>query len=133
MAQIKDENFFFGGFTAAEWSCSKKIGSYIADTKAFLFSMRRDGVSCNHKFMVKNKNAAIGGHPNCGPVFGKGQTLGSGHEIFIKDESNKNIGNSTNLGTSYHYSFEHGDSKTFLAGTYDGWLTTEIEVYQINK
>ncbi len=119
-----DGNYVFGGFTAAKWTSDSK---YSANSKSFLFSLRRNGISCNHKFMIKNEKYSIYGHPNYGPTFG------SGHDIFIKDKSNINIGSFTNLGWAYHYPPENEDNYSFLAGSYDDWLTTEIEVYQINK
>jgi hypothetical protein len=121
-----DGNYVFGGYTAAKWTSE---GAYMADTKAFIFSVRRKGISCNHKFMIKDANYAIFGHRSYGPRFGVGGY--SGNDIEIKDKSNINIGSSTKLGTSYHYPPDNVDSKLFLAGTYDGWLTTEIEVYQM--
>jgi hypothetical protein len=121
-----DGNYVFGGYTAAKWSSDKLQKSrYIADTKAFIFSKRRDGVSCNHKFMVENANNAIFGNTRFGPTFG--------HDIVITDKSNTSIGSWTNLGNKYHYPPENGDGRSFLAGSYDQWLTTEIEVYQIEK
>jgi hypothetical protein len=52
---------------------------------------------------------------------------------LLKDKSNLNIGSYSNLGYKYDYPPENGDARTFLAGSYDKWLTTEIEVYQINN
>ncbi len=115
-------NYVFGGYTAAKWNISD---SYIEDSKAFIFSVRRDGLSCNHKFMVKNENHAIYGFFYYGPIFG------NGHDFVIKDKSNMNIGSFTDLGETYDYRL--GNGKSFLAGSYNSWLTTEIEVYQINK
>ncbi len=51
-----DSNYVFGGFTAAKWS---SCGDNIADSTAFLFSLRRKGLSCSHKFMVANANNTI--------------------------------------------------------------------------
>jgi hypothetical protein len=56
------------------------------------------------------------------------------HDIEIIDNSNSITGSVTNLGYGYHRAPENGeDSRFFLSGSYDKWLTTEIEVYQINK
>ena len=120
-------NYVFGGYTAAEWTIIDYYGTYIADSKAFIFSLRRNGISCNHKLMVKTANHAIYGYLDYEPTFG------GGHDIYIKDQSNTNIGSITNLSNSYDYPPENGDSNSFLAGSYNGWLTTEIEVYQINN
>jgi hypothetical protein len=117
-------NYVFGGFTAAKWA---SYDGHIADTKAFLFSLRRDGVSCKHKFMVEDSNNAILGYPRYGPIFGNGP------DILINNNSNTNIGSYTYLGETYHYPRRNKVRETFLAGSYDKWLTTEIEVYQIKK
>jgi hypothetical protein len=115
-------NYVFGGYTAAKWNSDF---GYISDSEAFVFSLRRNGKSCNHKFIVSNETNAIYGNPNYGPSFA--------YDIVIKDKSNGNIDSFSDLGWAYHYPAENGDSKSFLAGNYDSWLTTEIEVYQINK
>ncbi len=114
-------NYVFGGFTAAKWNSDF---GHMADSESFLFSLRRNGTSCNHKFMVRNATYAIYGNPNYGPTFGNS-------DICIKDESNIKVGSSTNFGFAYHYP-ENVDSKSFLAGSYIEWLTTEIEVFQMN-
>ena len=115
-------NYVFGGFTAAKWNSDF---GHMADSESFLFSLRRNGTSCNHKFMVSNATYAIYGNPNYGPSFA--------YDIVIKHKSNINIDSFSDLGWAYHYPAENGDRKSFLAGNYDSWLTTEIEVYQINK
>jgi hypothetical protein len=122
-----NDNNVFGGYTAAKWTSSY---SYMADTKAFILSVRRKGISCNHKFMIKDANYAIHGHPSYGLRFGQGQaSWNNTDDIVVEDKSN--IGSSTKLGTSYHYPPENGDGKLFLAGSQNKWLTTEIEVYRM--
>jgi hypothetical protein len=125
-----DSNYVFGGYTAAKWVTDTdeqlNNGGWIHDSTAFIFSLRRNEVSFNNKFMVKNANHAIYGHSSYGPSFG------GGSDIFIIDKSNINIGSYSNLGIGYQYHTEDGDSKSFLAGSSNDWLTNEIEVYQIN-
>ena len=118
-------NYVFGGYTSAKWSSE---GKYCTDPNAFLFSLRRNGVSCSHKFSIVNVQEAIFGTSNYGPTFG------GGHDIRIFDRSDITTGSYTNFGISYEAyssSFEIENSKSFLAGNYYNWLTTEIEVYQI--
>jgi hypothetical protein len=128
-------NYVFGGYASSAWNSS---GSWIDDSNAFLLSLRRDGVSFKDKFTVQYAERALYGNPNNGPTFGE--------DICIQNESNKNggygirsygrrsyrsrsdFGHSYNLPDECIYS-EH--AKDFLAGNYDGWTTTEIEVYQI--
>jgi hypothetical protein len=64
---MADGNYVFGGFTAAKWNSSD---SSIADTKESIFSVSRKGISCNNKFIKKDTNYAIYGHPSYGPKFG---------------------------------------------------------------
>jgi hypothetical protein len=115
-------NYVFGGYTAAKWTSNDKA---IIDPKTFIFSLRRNGISCSHKIMLKYANYEIFGDKKCGPIFDR--------DIVIKDKSNINIGSYSNLGRSYHYPPENVDKESFLAGSENKWLTTEIEVYQINK
>ena len=64
----------FGGYTSAAWN---NKGDYIADYSAFIFSLRRKGVSHCEKLKIKRPNTAIIGHYHYGPIFGRG----SGHAI----------------------------------------------------
>ena len=122
-------NYVFGGYASAAWNSA---GAYIIDANAFIFSLRRNGNSENHKFMIKNGSSgdAIHGGSTYGPLFGRG------HEIDICDQSNKSGGSSSNIGRSYEpppgVTYNTDIAKSFFAGSYNGWTTTEIEVYQIN-
>ena len=52
-------NYVFGGYASSAWD---NFGQYINDPKAFLFSLRRDGISCKDKFAIKNPTSALFGH-----------------------------------------------------------------------
>jgi hypothetical protein len=99
-------NYVFGGYTAIKWE--RNFG-YIPDSKAFIFSLRRSGVSCNHKLKVKHENYAIYGDSIYGPIFG---------DFLIIDRSNINIGSNSNLGWAYDYPSENKDRQSFLAGSF---------------
>jgi hypothetical protein len=118
-------NYVFGGFASSAWHSS---GEWIDDPNAFLFSFRRDGVSFKDKFTVKQAQYALIGNTGYGPIFG------GGGDIYICNQSNTNIGSSSDFGHSYNlpngYTYG-GNAKDFLAGSYSQWTTTEIEVYQI--
>ncbi len=118
----------FGGYTTAKWGSFENY-TYISDSSAFLFSLRRNGTSNNHKFPIIRAEYAIRGVPSYGPTFG------CGHDIYIADRSDTQVGSYSNLGNSYQcppgYLRGDGNTECFLAGTYNGWLTTEIEVYQL--
>jgi hypothetical protein len=117
-------NYVFGGYASSAWSSSS---NFINDPNAFLFSLRRDGVSFKDKFTVKRAERALYGHSSYGPSFGY-------NDICIFNESNTKMGSFSYFGNSYNlpdgYIFG-GNARDFLAGNYDGWTTTEIEVYQM--
>ena len=121
-----NSNFVFGGYTAAMWS---NPGSTIfsTDSTAFIFSLRRNGISNSEKFNVKDTSKAILSQNNHGPSFGEGNS-----DIYINASG---LGGHTNFGHSYHlpsgYTYEESNTKSYLAGSYNGWTIAEIEVFQI--
>ena len=143
-----DSNDVFGGFASAAWNSS---GRYMADTSAFVFSLRKKGSSKNEKFMIKPEysNKALIGNHNYGPIFGGGNDYAvnkrcfdcdydcycTGNEydeqinynscdILIIDNSNASQGSETNIGGSYQL-------PNYLAGSKNKFLTTEIEIYEM--
>ncbi len=62
-------------------------------------------------------------------------SFGFGRDIHIVDRSDFCIGSFTDFGCHYQcppgYLRGDGNTQCLLAGTYNGWLTTEIEVYQL--
>ncbi len=121
-----DGNYVFGGYTSAKWNSD---GKYVNDPNAFIFSLRRNGISISQKFMVTQPQFAIAGHPGYGPRFGI-------DDINIGDRSNIIKSSWASLCVSYQcpLGYTRGDYKnTFLAGSYNNFLVTEIEVYQITK
>ena len=118
-------NYVFGGFASSAWNSSN---TWINDPNAFLFSLRRAGVSFKDKFTVKPAQYALCGNSSCGPTFGRG------YDIYICNQSNTKIGSYSNFGHSYNLpnGYTYGqNTKDFLAGKHNQWKTTEIEVYQI--
>ncbi len=78
----------------------------------------------------KIPNFAIYGTENTGPTFGCERC-----DIYICDESNNKTGSQTDFGSAYElpegYTFQSENTRSFLGGNYNQWLSTEIEVYQI--
>ena len=114
-------NYVFGGLASHALHSSK-----YSDPDAFLFSLRRAGVSFKDKFKIKNALFQFSG-----AVSSNGPTFGLCYDIFICNQSNTKIGNYCDFGYSYIYNLPDGYAEDFLAGNYDQWTTTEIEVYQI--
>lgn len=120
-------NHVFGGYSSAKWS---KEGS-IADPNAFIFSLRRNGKSNNYKLLVdpKHVSSAIYGDSSYYRFCGTGSL-----DICIHENSNTNKGSQSGIECYIPPVYPIGsNATTFLAGNYDQWLTTEIEVYQIFK
>jgi hypothetical protein len=124
-----NSNCIFGGYTAAIWSGERTEPKKHYDSNAFLFSVRKNGISNPKKFKIKNAKEAIIGNGNSGPIFGN-------HDIFIEDRSNFMRGSYTNFGNSYElpdgYTYGEENTKSYLAGSYNTWLVDEIEVYTVN-
>ena len=125
-----DSNYVFGVFASAAWNSS---GGYITDRNAFVFSLRKEGISRSEKFMIKRGHfdKALIGNRNYGPIFGGKNVESIYHssselntDIFIINNSNVNRGSGSNIGGSYQL-------PTYLAGSKNDWLTTEIEVYEL--
>ncbi len=111
-------NYVFGGYTAASWDSS---GTHKADPTAYIYSLRRNGVSnlLKHPISYNYQQYAIYCLSTYGPAFGAGQN------ILIINRSDVNAGSSTQH-SGYYSGLSSG-----LTGTHNNWLTSEIEVYQI--
>jgi hypothetical protein len=119
-------NYVFGGYASSAWNSS---WGYINDPNAFLFSLRRAGVSYKDKFTVKIPEHALYGNSIFGPTFGN-------HDMYICNNSNNTFGSHFYFDLSYnlpHGYIYKGNAKDFLTGNYKQWTTTEIEVYQIQE
>jgi hypothetical protein len=124
-------NFVLGGYTAKVWNIN--AGGYTYDDNAFIFSLRRNGISNSQKFTVRDPRTAI--KPvEPGPTFGSND--GSNDmDIYVRENSNISTGSQSDFGASYNlpsgYQQEQLNTQSYLAGSYNSWLTTEIEVFQI--
>jgi hypothetical protein len=120
-----NSNYVFGGYSAAMW---RDNGTYGYDTTAFIFSLRRNGISYSEKYMVKNPTYAIYGHKIEGPTFGEGKS-----DIFLSLQTD-GYGH-TNFGHSYDlpsgYSYGQANTQSYLAGSYNSWVPIEVEVFQL--
>ena len=124
---VNNLNFVFGGFTAAQWGSS---AVWMADSSAFIFSLRRNGGLTNFKLPIKStddfyKNAILG-WSSLGPIFG------GGNDIYICDRSNITTQSYSQIYSYIPPTYPYGsDYRSFLAGGFLNWLATEIEVYQL--
>ena len=115
-------DFVFGGYASSPWN---NFNCWISDGNAFLFSLRKNGVSCSQKFLNNCPEYALYGHADFGPTFGRG------HEIYISNQSNITNMNFRNCYPSYDFPV-NCKPQEILSGCRNAWKATEIEVYQIN-
>jgi len=110
--------FVFGGYTAIGWHSNS---SYSIDNAAFTFSITR-----KEKCLKKpTASDAIYGNANYGPTFG------SGHDIYVCDNSSTSASSYCNGNNVYNLSGNYAKmNRTFYAGSYY-FLTKEIEVYLV--
>ena len=123
---LNNLNYVFGGYASKAWHSK---GAYIEDGKAFIFSLRRNGISTNEKYKVTKPQYAYYGHSSSGWLFQ------FGIDIRVKSNSNTETGSYTEFGFSYElpegYTYYTDGARNYLSGNYNLWLTTEIEVFQL--
>ena len=114
---LNDQNHVFGGYTSVAWLSST---SWLTDSSAYLFSLRRGKSTSSEKYLITQSQYAIFGYSGYGPVFGDGFDILICFDANIKKCSH-------NTKSSYEI-----PSTGYLAGASDSnWLVTEIEVYQL--
>ena len=127
-----NSNSVFGGFTRASWN---NPAGYAGDFNAFLYSLRRNGTADPR--ILKNggtqdRSTAYNIYSSTanGPSFGK-----SAYDLNICSYSHEKGCSTSLLGYTYQLpvecTYNSACANSFLAGSYTGWLTTEIEVYQM--
>jgi hypothetical protein len=108
----------FGGYTNALWN---HCGCYNSDSTAYIFSLRRRGFNSTQLFPRVSCCNEIYASSTYGPTFG------SGHDIYICDNSDIITCSSTICST---YTCPPGGN-THLAGT-SSFRVSEIEVYHVS-
>ena len=121
-------NYVFGGYASRAWHSN---GGFIEDGNAFIFSLRRNGISTNEKYKVTRPQYAYGYSSSSDWLF----CFGGGHDIAVISNSNTQHGSHTDFGDSCQlpegYTKGSESAKNYLSGNYNKWLTTEIEVFQL--
>lgn len=119
---VEANKYIFGGYTEKGFQSND---GYQNDRKAFLYSLVNKE---NNPFKAKSKTdkSHIYSNSNYGP------TWGTGHDIKISSNSNKNLDSYTYFGSGYSHPDYNGPntrSKEIFAGAYN-FKTTEVEVWQ---
>jgi hypothetical protein len=122
-------NYVFGAYTSVPWNST---GTWTKDPNAFIHSIRRSGISKMDKFMIK-PDVADGAF--YGNAIGGGDSIFYYCDIIVYNQSNTTVRSRCNLGGYYQLpegiTVNSAEAINFLAGNHNQWLTTEIEVYQI--
>ena len=105
------DNYVFGGYTGASWDSTS---GYKTDTTAYIFSLRRNGVSAASRYSVSYS--------------GLTSKPGPGYNSYGSYCSTCGV-----IYTSYtsNYGSYVGIPSIYLSGTHNAWLTNDIEVFQI--
>ena len=118
-------NYIFGGYASIKWNTTGS-STYLKDPNAFIFSLRRNGISNNAKFKIRNSDYSIC-EPHAYIAFGEGLS-----DIYIDSALS---GGHTHIGHSYElpvgYTYDSTETKNYLAGSFSEWTVQEIEVYQV--
>ncbi len=111
-----NQNPTFGGYTEVSWDSGS---GYSNDPKAFVFSLTQN---------YRGQILTGGGNATYRSSY-YGPTFGGGHDIHL--DSNMNSGY-TYFGHTYtcpHGSPGNGSCQNYLAGNYNSWGPTDVEVY----
>ena len=117
-------NYVFGGYASKAWHSNQ---DWIEDGNAFIFSLRRNGISTNEKYKVTKPKEAYRG-PSSSHLFVFGY-----YDICVDPNSNTETGSFTEFGHSYQLpeGYTRESANNYLSGNYMNWLTTEIEVFEL--
>ena len=106
-------------------SYSDTSGGWGYSSNSFIFSLINKEGLAPFKSTVKYPKYAIYRHRSYGPTFG------TGHEIYISNNANRNTKSCTNFGGGF-YSLPSGvqNKQTILAGSFN-FTPDEVEVFYL--
>ncbi|KAH3714364.1 hypothetical protein Pelo_19127 [Pelomyxa schiedti] len=114
-------NYIFGGYSHLPFINGWQSG---CGGRTFLYSLVRAGTTTGTILRCKNHSHCIYGGRGYGP------TYGPCHCLYICDNCNTNTGSYTGVdNASYMETPPHNPPNEYLAGTYNTWLVSEIEVW----
>ena len=116
-----NNNYLFGGYTSVAWtSCN----NYVADSKAFLFTLTNSHNIPPTKYPIQATTAQYSTNHNSG----YGPTFGGGHDIHVSSDSNSNNSSYTNFPNTYTDATGKGNN-TFTRNR--NFTTSDIEVFKL--
>lgn len=123
---VRVGNFIFGGYTDQPWRSG--VSQYVTSTRSFLFSLFNvRGFAPVKMTVFQHSKNAVYERSDYGPTFG------GGHDLHIRDQANQHTGSYTNLGHTYNPPsgtiYGKNTAQTFLAGNYNSFLVSDIEVF----
>jgi hypothetical protein len=113
--------YIAGGYASVSWASR---GNFIVDSNAFLFTLTNPS-NMPLKLAISDSVNALYDVPSYGPTFG------SGHDMYISDNSNTNTNNHI---SSSSYTYPNGKSGSsggvFMLGA-SNFQVAEIEVFLV--
>ena len=126
---MKGYNYVFGGFAAKPWDST---GRWITDSEAYLFSLRRNGVSSIEKYAIREERtvmALAGSLVKERPMFQFGNNL----KIYTDAEYSKfNAMGISCVAYQCPAEAQNNDADVYLTGKNGGFSVQEVEVFQVN-
>ncbi|KAJ6236986.1 hypothetical protein M0813_03393 [Anaeramoeba flamelloides] len=130
LIKLKNKSLF-GGFAAIDWNSTTSEWKQSKGNKSFLFSL----ISLDPNFkeplkmpLYQNHKYEILCSQNYGPYFGYDLSLGSRSQ-----KMNKNKSTYSELGHTYKppfgYKCRSEQARNFLAGSFDNWDISQIEIF----
>lgn len=117
-------NTIYGGYLSQSWNSS---GTYINDSKAFLFRLQFNSSSSPLKFPVSDASKAGYGKEDYGPAFGSGNDIKNfSGQINCSGNAFKLNGSLSSLGSSYNL-----NGQTCGSITNNSLNVTDMEVYLV--
>jgi hypothetical protein len=115
--------FIFGGFTPLAWDSTTNNYKNDGLNRSFIFTLKNPSGTEAMKFSLSQPQYAI----YCNSAYGP--TFGSGHDIYVANNSDANVSSYTNFGTGY-VNYTGREGRTVFTGAYN-FRVKEIEVFEI--
>ncbi|KAH3760738.1 hypothetical protein Pelo_7483 [Pelomyxa schiedti] len=115
-------NYICGGYTNIQFD-GRSGYSGGCEGHTFVYSLVRAGTTTGTILRCRDHNYCICCNCDYGP------TYGGGHSLHICNNSNTRIGSYANVNHSYCEQPPHNPPTEYLAGTYNSWVVSDIEVW----
>ncbi len=118
--------YIFGGFMSVQY---RTVTGYVIDDSAFLFSLTNPSNLPIKLYQTNSNNQDV--YIN----YGYGPTWGSGHDLYISDNSNEDFYSTTHCGGSYQCPYGNCNDQCggFMHGSANRYfVVSDIEIFTVD-